>query len=78
MEKINKFIFQACIFQGWHKFILGLLIPILVLFQLDFLICLSLIQQKKWFNYLPNLKNNLQLCLAEIDQRGLLPLHSVR
>ncbi len=35
MEKIDKSILQACIFQGWHKFILGLLIPVLVLFQLE-------------------------------------------
>jgi len=35
MKKINKIILQACIFQGWDKFITGMLIPILVLFQLD-------------------------------------------
>ncbi len=35
MKKVNKIILQACIFQGWDKFITGMLIPILVLFQLD-------------------------------------------
>jgi len=33
LKSINKSILQACIFQGWEKFIVGLLIPILVLFQ---------------------------------------------
>ena len=35
MNKSNKIILQACFVQGWDKFILGMLIPILVLFQLD-------------------------------------------
>jgi len=35
MKKINKIILQASFFQGWHFFILGLIIPILVLFQLE-------------------------------------------
>lgn len=35
MKKNNKIILQACIFQGWHFFILGLVIPVLVLFQLE-------------------------------------------
>ncbi len=33
--KNNKIILQACLFQGWHYFILGLVIPVLVLFQLE-------------------------------------------
>ncbi len=35
MNKDNKIILQACLFQGWHYFILGIGIPILVLFQLE-------------------------------------------
>ena len=35
MKKNSKIILQACLFQGWHFFILGLIIPILVLFQLE-------------------------------------------
>ena len=35
MKKSNKSILQACLFQGWHYFLLGLIIPVLVLFQLE-------------------------------------------
>ncbi|MDA3938029.1 MAG: MFS transporter [Spirochaetia bacterium] len=35
MDKIKKSILQACLFQGWHWFIVGLIIPILALFQLE-------------------------------------------
>lgn len=35
MKEIDKTILQACFFQGWHWLIVGLIIPILALFQLE-------------------------------------------
>ncbi|MCK5201747.1 MAG: hypothetical protein KAR21_25515, partial [Spirochaetales bacterium] len=35
MKEVDKSILQACIFQGWHWLIVGLIIPILALFQLE-------------------------------------------